>query len=285
MGRAKRHHYVPKALQKRFADKTGKVWYCERASLDEGFSRIEHRNRNSCFKKRNLFTILEGVDKPSDKVETDFYGPIDNHFSVLLDEILPSLEAGTVPKFSSAELNFLNSLVAVLFKRSIDTVSLIDEQEIGDEIRAGILTDFQFVDSTESTNEEISERVPDAKSLGRQARVGAQISESAEIMRELERYKVVFVRPERKSSFILGSKMIHRIENEFSGSMDSNIIEYWMPVSPKFSMVWINKKSKIGGIQDFRQQWVRDFNEWVFSQSLAVASHAPKILISLLNSR
>lgn len=281
--RSKKHHHVPETLQKRFLNSIGHIWYAERKSLRDPFTAPDDRNPTSCFRSRNFYTVLEGVDGKSDKVERDFYGPVDNHLGRLLDEIDTALAQNKLPVFKNDRLTSLDNLMIALFKRSFDTATIAGELDAGIEVRDKI---HQRINQEISVSEApvIKAKVPDAKDLGRHVRVMAQIAESPKLRHALRDYEVSFVIPEGRGSFVLGSKMIYRTGNGGSETLGSENVELWFPISSKYCLVRHHRNLRPAAMHIWPDYRVHQINSSIVSQSLGVAASSKFLLDDLLRS-
>lgn len=283
MGRSKRHHYVPQGLQKYFCSEDGKIWYSNRASLTEQFSKPEARNTSSAFQQRNFYTVLSSMDKPSDEVERKFYGKVDDQLGKTIAEVISFLSQGQVPQFRGQALESFKNLVLSLHRRSIDLAHKLDELKIGQSIIENTVADASENYGL-NRDEVISElRLPNAKQLGRDIRVRAQTVRPDLELEALAAYQVSTIGAGGKSSFVLGSRMVYRISNGTSDSLGSKNVELWFPICPKYCLVLHALDEVASKIMTCPSRKIREVNEYIVSNCREIGSHSEKLLLSLLN--
>jgi hypothetical protein len=285
MARSKRHHYVPQALQKYFCNEFGQIWYAKRATLSEQFGKMEPRNTASAFKERNFYTVLSELDKPSDEVEREFYGTVDDQVGKTISEVVAIVNQSYAPQFSGEPLESFKNLVLALHRRSIDITKNHSELEIGQDIIKSTLADasVRFGLTVEQASEQI--RFPDPKQLGRNVRVRAQTVRPDIALQALAPYGVATIVAEGRSSFILGSRMIYRISNGTTDPLGSKNVELWFPVTPRICLVLhaldvVTRKPVV-----WPGNKVREVNEHIVSRCHEVGSHSDRLLLSLLAQR
>ncbi|HHW77827.1 MAG TPA: DUF4238 domain-containing protein, partial [Xanthomonadaceae bacterium] len=177
MARSKRHHYVPQGLQKYFCNEAGQIWYTKRASLSEEFETIEPRNTKSAFQERNFYTVLSDLDKPSDEIEREFYGVVDDQVGKTLAEVVEITKHGKAPRFHGEPLDSFKNLVLALHHRSVDITKDHNEFEIGEAIIESTIADASAKLGLTADEALKQLRFPDPKHLGRNVRVRAQTVE------------------------------------------------------------------------------------------------------------
>lgn len=278
--RSKRHHFVPIVLQKQFASQNGKIWYCERIN-SKGFSRPEERNHISAFKERNYNTTIEnGV--PSDRLEREFWGVVDNHLGDLLPQIEKILKLGNSPNFRGDSFESLINLFAATMTRSPDIIPDANPMKIGEEIYDGVMA------AAPDIPKEISETISNPTRMmqnGRHVFAYARTVEPKKVLSALRNYSARLVMAEKGSAFILGSRLVYRIGNGNDTHLDRETTELWFPVSPSTSIVLVNLPKVGESIVVWPKRKVRQFNEFFCEQSSFVGSHSVKLLSSLIKTK
>jgi hypothetical protein len=130
--RSRHHHYVPKALQRCFSENRKNIWY---SAIGENGKYLspEWRNIDSTFKAFDFYTVLDSEGKPTDAVEKNFYGIIDDHLGTLLQEVHDRFDRGKTPIFKGEQLTSLHHLVLNLASRTphLGAGNAFDDVEIG----------------------------------------------------------------------------------------------------------------------------------------------------------
>lgn len=121
-GRSRRHHFVPKAIQRYFSENRKNIWFTSCDKFGK-YSKPEWRNIESTFQRHDFYTVLNDVGLPTDHVEKEFYGKIDDHLGDLLKELHGTLDSGAMPVFEGWVLESLQNLFMVLATRSTHSLT------------------------------------------------------------------------------------------------------------------------------------------------------------------
>ncbi|MBU3258684.1 DUF4238 domain-containing protein [Roseovarius sp. PS-C2] len=284
--RARKHHFLPQALQRPFCGECGQLWYSERNN-DGLFSVPELRNTSSTFKLRDFYTILEN-GKLSDIVERQFYGTLDNFLAQFLNEVHDTLDKGMTPVVSGDALSSLRRVVYHLITRTPDFIkNQYDDVAIGREIAEATLSEAIKHGISDTDISDLRAILGDAsglRNMGRSVRVKAQSSPSKRVEETLEDFVVRFAIINGKHSFVLASQTAYRIGNGGHNGLSNPEMEIWLPISPKRALVLVrDKNGKIPLIVDEPRDHVRQVNEFAIRNAEQVASHSQTLLHSLLN--
>lgn len=115
--RSKKHHFVPRVLQRQFAYEGERIWYAIRDEC--GYCAPELRNIASTFRLKDLYTVL--VDgQYSDVVEREFYGQIDNYLGEIIPEVLGAFRCGMAPQFRGEALEEIRQCALAMIRRTPD---------------------------------------------------------------------------------------------------------------------------------------------------------------------
>ena len=278
--RSKRHHHNPIVLQKPFQSKPGKIWYAEK-NKDGRFFVFEERNHESAFWERNYNTTIED-GRPSDRLETGFWGAVDDHLGKLVPKIDDALENSTIPLFSGEPLDSLYNLFAALMMRSPDILPDYDAAEMGREVANQTIELSTELSEKERTFLNSSDRMVQN---GRHIIAMSRVAEPTRVLAALREYEVRFVRSEARSAFILGSRLVYRIGNGGNTHLDNPNTELWLPISPRSTVVLVKSRPETPHCVEFSRAKVRKFNEYVCRSSSKVGSHSYKLLRSLTRSK
>lgn len=278
--RTKKHHFVPKCLQRPFCVSGEHIWYSER---DENgrFVRVQDRNIESTFRKKDYYTVLDENDLPSDIVECEFYGKIDNFLGELVPKILESIDSKKAPVFSEQNLKDIRKLIFELVKRTPEYTKDFDDLELGRELVLQMLSHLESTPDPKRFEEyqRINEDETVLRRHGRDIRVRGVIEPSILVEKELEQFVPRFAIIEGAHSFILSSQIAYQIGE--SGIWNPKC-EIWMPISPKVAIILLrDPRQKIALIVRESRNHVREINEFAVRESYCVASHSNKLLNSL----
>lgn len=285
--RSKHHHFVPKVLQRSFCFEGERIWYVERNS-DGRFMCPEPRNIRSCFRSRNYYTVLAD-GKPSDLVERKFYGKIDDYLGRILPEFFASFGRNEVPTFSGRPLESLRNVIFEMIKRTPEFTKDYNEIDIGKEIVERELISLGKGDPNPQRVQQLEGELNDQQKLlelGRTVRVRSTIQRSKQVESMLEDFVVRWAISRSKHSYVLSSKIVHRIGNGGSNGLSNPNMEIWMPISPKIAIVLLrDPESKIPLTVTDRMSSIRKLNEHAVENSQQIASHSRKLIESLVGEQ
>ena len=285
--RRKKHHFVPKVLQKAFEAEERRIWYAERGS-DGIFTSPEVRNTDSTFKVRDLYTIVDVHGEPSDAVERLFYGEIDDYLGKMIPHALDMFSRREAPEFSGDSLDILKRVVFQLIKRTPDFSIGADEVEVGKRYFADVIRRLE-----KSGNKELLERIHKlsrndsaVKKFGRSIRVQGMIQEVDSVNHMLKEFVARWAVIHGKASFILSSQIAYRIGNGGSNGIKNPKMEIWLPISPKHALVLLrDPNNQVPLVVNEIDAHVRLVNEYAVENSSSIASHSERLLLSLLGRK
>ena len=283
--RSKRHHFVPKALQKYFCCDDGKIWYSQKGKNDK-FLKPEKRNTTSTFQERNYYTVQEN-GRPSDIIEREFYGKIDNFLGEIIPYILECLDNKKTPIFDKEVKALLKDLVHKMIMRTPDFVHH-DDFLAGRELIEDTISEAQNRGLSKTDIAEMAAKLGDVsylKSQGRNIRIQGQISSSEKIDTFLKKYDFRWGICTGLNSLILSSRMVYRLGNGSSNGLKNHNTEIWFPLSPRVCLVLLrDKKNRIPTINEIPDIKVQEVNEYAAENSLSIASNYELILQSAMKN-
>ena len=250
------------------------------------FSKPEARNIDSTFKIFDYNTVISD-GKPSDIVESQFYGSIDNYLGRLLPSIIARFAKREAPTFSDQSLTALQRVVFEMVKRTPDFTKKFDDLKTGREI---VESELSALDEGDHSGADRVKLIADLnnnsllRQLGRHARVSATISRMPLVNDALKEFSARWANIEGKQSFVLASLMAYRIGNGGGNGLSNSDMEIWMPISPKISLVLLRDPlNKVPlRVPEFRDH-VRAVNDFAVANSYAIASHSDILLKSLVS--
>ncbi|MEC7764141.1 MAG: DUF4238 domain-containing protein [Pseudomonadota bacterium] len=286
--RSKRHHFVPKVLQKAFCADGDRIWYAARDATGR-YSRPELRNTEKTFWERNLYTVLED-GLPSDIIEKRYFGTLDDYLGKIIPDITKHFANREAPLLTGDDLNGFREAMFVMATRTPDFISSDDDLVTGRELVQGVLSETQGNPELENTPElrKLTRELTDdaiLRAYGRNIRVRALVKPNPKIIATLKEFSLRWsIAPERHS-YILSSLIAYRIGNGGSNGLGSPSMEMWMPISPKIAAVLVrDPENKIPlAVRDQRDH-VREINEFAARKSRQIASDSEKLLTSLCNA-
>lgn len=281
--RAKKHHYVPQCLQRRFLSDDGFLFYAKKLPTGK-FADIQATNTQHAFVERNLYTTSSD-DGLSDIYERKYYHRLDTTLGLILKETEEIFEQDHVPIFEGKRLQGLRRLFMDLVRRTPD----IHHKVLGTDDEIG----KQFVDEIINDNSEeleplksglLSLSIQEIRQHGRDIRMSATTgSFEPENLAILDQLDSVWAVTERNASFILPSTIVYRVGNGGPNALVNPNFEMWLPVHPQRALVLLrNKDGRIPVLNKITNLTVRSVNEFAVRDCRAVASHSARLLSSLL---
>ncbi len=278
--RSKRHHYVPKGLQNHFCGADNKIWYAERSA--DGFSALEERTPNGCFWEKNLNTTI-GKNGLSENVEEE-WRDLDNELAPFLAHANEVLSNGSPPDLTEESVEKLRFFFAMLMTRSPELVPSVERikqvyvsEVMGLATKLDILAPDLRARTADPAFQAQAARHIRAEALGRVPEYSLE---------ELRKFHPTWVIAEKKSAFILGSRMVYATGNGGPNGLLNPDTELWFPISQKHVLVLSRDQSKSDKVFYLSGSRVRQWNRYILRTSeRAVASHSERLLRSLLNPR
>ena len=281
--RSKKHHIVPKALQKHFAARDGYIWYSERGA-DNLFEAPYLQEIEKAFVMNNYYTVGSG-NKLSDIVERKFYGNIDSYLGGMLPKVMAAFAENEIPLFEGESLVDLRHVVFEMIKRTPEFIKSNDDGEIGKSVIESTFkalnenTDHDGIKRLQATLDKNPNFV---RETGRDIRVRASLNRTQKVEVALKGLLVKWVTCDSKHSFILTSMMVYRIGNGGVNGLSNPNFEIWMPLSPKVALVLLrDEQNRIPfKITDSRDH-IREVNLFAAANSKQIASHSKELIESI----
>lgn len=284
--RSRNHHYVPKALQRYFSENRKNIWYSEIGENGK-YLPPELRNIDSTFKAFDFYTVLDSEGKPTDAVEKNFYGTIDDHLGVLLQEIHEGFDRGEIPIFKGQQLNSLHHLILSLASRTPHSGdgNAFDDVEIGRNFASDMISVLESQSKDHPDLQRYRTMLGDQRALniqGKNIRVRGQALPKNDAINALKDFVVRWAVSDGKQSFVLQSSLIYRIGNGGSNGLVNPNCEWWMPISPKRAIILVrDPENRFPLIYKVPRDHMREINESSVQNRRELASPSRELLISL----
>jgi len=286
--RSKKHHFVPRVLQRQFACEGGRIWYATRNQGSYGAPQL--RNMESTFRMKDLYTVL--VDgQYSDVVEREFYGGIDNYLGEIIPEVLEAFRRGLTPQFRGEALEEIRQCALAMIRRTPDFSPAIygTDEERGRDFVDKLISAYLASGTNAQIIESLELELHDPARLrarGRDIRVRATVSPLSTAGEMIREFSIRWAISERRSAFILPSIMSFRIGNGGPTSLANPRVEIWMPISRDLAMVLVRDKfGKVPIASLISRARVREVNEHAMKLSTSIGSHSKLLLESLTGRR
>ncbi|WP_299165404.1 DUF4238 domain-containing protein [uncultured Tateyamaria sp.] len=280
---SKWHHYVPEGVLKRFCYAEPKLWYFSKARPSEG---ICSRDIGKKFRRRHYYSTEDSTGKKSDVLEREFLQVLDSRFADFIDDFHRICSMGVMPKISLETRKFLQQFIYYYTKRNPDferTLGMSANPRVHVE---SAIANFEAAFGTVQTEQKQRMLTDEAiQSTYNYARVQSLARESATVNARLEKMSLHFAFSSGKSSFIVGSNPVVRLENKEGAVLGDGNVEIWTPLTPKVMMGFAGPNSPFDECIKIPMAEVRKVNLQTIKQSTEVGSHSRQLISSLLSAR
>ena len=285
--RSKKHHIVPKVLQKYFAAQDGYIWFSERGP-DNSFEAPYLQKIDNAFVIKNYYTVGSG-EELSDVVERKFYGTIDDYLGSMLPRVMTAFAENDIPMFEEEPLVALRRVVFEMIKRTPDFIKGNDDSTIGKNVVEATQKDLEANSDhagIAKLNANIKSNPNFMREIGRGIRVRATIKPSKKVEATLEDFSVRWAICGPIHSFILTSMMASRIGNGGPNGLSNPNFEIWMPLSPKIALVLLrDEQNRIPIMNTDSREHIRAVNEFGAENSMQIASHSKELIESITGKK
>lgn len=288
--RSKKHHYIPKALQRIFSieGNNEQIWYSERNNPSEPYSTPELRNISSTFMVKNLYTI-HSENSPSDAIEREFYGPIDDFLGKIVPQFNELLSKGAAPTLANETFNQVREIFYKMIARTPHFTKDWQPEELGKLANEILLKDSSFeltVDERKVIESDLFNPLH-LKKMGKDIIASSRTIPLYKVNKYLKNFRLRWVVSKGKHSFVLSSTFCYELGNGSGPNiLASDGAEIWMPISPKHCMVLIKDPlQRIPEISHLEAHRIRKINEYAASRSRALSSQSRPLICSLIKNR
>ena len=245
----------------------------------------EVRNIGSAFVIRNYYTIVQD-GKPSDDVEKNFYGKIDNYIGDVFPQIIDLVRQNRAPNITGNTLEGVRSTIFELTKRTPVFTKEHDDVEIGREIVEGTLAEIEGKPKYDAERAVLVgelKNVSKLKQHGRDIRVRSVLQPSEKIDAAMKDFRLRFAVSRGKHSFILTSLVVYRIGNGGVNGFANPDFEMWLPIAPDIALILLrDPEDRFPLVYELDRDKVREINEFAVRQSDQIVSHSRALLESLI---
>ena len=284
--RSRKHHYVPMALQRHFSENKKNIWYSE---IDEYGEYLDpkYRNIESTFRGFDFYTVLDKEGNPTDLVEKQFYGAIDDYLGALLKEIHAGFDSGDTPVFEGEQLISLHHLVLNLASRTpyMSDGKVFDDIEIGRTFAQDVLAALELRAPDHPEIGRFQSMLRDQRLLnlhGKDIRVRGQALPKNGAIEALSDFVVRWAISCGKHSFVLQGSVIYRIGNGGPNGLSNPNCEWWMPISPKRALILVRDPgNRFPLVYKISRDHIREINESSVHNRRELASPSRELLKSI----
>ncbi len=274
---SKRHHYVPRMIQKRFADHDGTLFFVRKSGNNPEIKRTSPQN---LFVEKHLNATFSEHGTRSTETE-EYLSELESGADPIIEKIVQTARSGTLPQLSKSEKSVLDTFVYKQWARvSSDQVGdFFDPEELLDDLIRQYQSEFGSLSAAEA---QFVEKPQWRTRLMHNSRVRAlrlPSNEAIDVLR-MRGLGIARISNERRG-FIVGSRPIVKFCGKNSHVLEPTT-ELWFPITHDVVITPFGHSGDERLVDCENEYQIRRINEEIFAQSHTAASRSRKLLESLL---
>jgi hypothetical protein len=277
MSNAKKQHYVPQMLCKRFARPDGRLFFHDRR---RGDNIIRPTTPSNILHQRYLYSPKDG------KGEKDFslehrYGALEAAANILFDRIEHMLDQRIGPVLDGTNRALLDLFIFEQWRRVPDIHELVLTH---DGFRSRIdaaLRDYEvrYGPIPEGQKEELIASL-DLRDVLKEIPGRALRKSTGAVLKALQEKTLVFVQTPNNSEYIIGSFNVVKTSNAPSDLHDQSV-EVWLPFTPRFAAVLQGQKKHAAAYVMTNAEQVHAINCAIAAKSSIIGSRNVMLIKAL----
>lgn len=278
-GKAKRHHYVPEMILRRFAGPDLHLWSFDKRHPGYG---IERKPIARLFREWDLYTSVDAAGGRDRSAETRL-SVMESRASPVLDRIVAEARQGRLATVSNADREALADILVAQIRRSPDAFNSITAKWDFDAFIADRLAEWEATGrSVEDADRAdlLSGRfvAQTRRNLLAQTVVEPLLRVSAGVLR---RGFIVGMLTKPNRSFLVGSALLARFNGRITqrnGFLDPTM-EAWMPIARDVAICSYGERGN-ERIMEVEDAGLRKINGLLSRQSTVVASASRELVVA-----
>lgn len=274
----KRHHFVPKMLQKHFLTDDGGLWAYDHRRTEQ---KVWYGKPDNLFLRGHLYSHLNEDGSKDAELENRF-SRLESATAPIIDKILAAARMWRTPQLTVSERANWDLFLYQQFRRVPDFyASLLTEEQHKGTVEAHIDTFHRKVRPV--TNKERSDTLDPSnlEKLYRNLRVSSLKSISRNVLAIIAGRGLAVCRvPNPKKSFILGSRPVIKLTPPETNDLRDPHVELWLAVAPDV-MIGLGPLDEREVIVDINDRNLRLVNEAVAAQSSQIVGRSMRLVASL----
>lgn len=279
---ARRHHYVPKVLLKRFVDSDKWLHFYDKNQPEIGVrpTRIEN-----AFVQSHIYSEIDDSGAKDPKLESEF-SKIEDKIEPILSKALAAIRLDQTPQLCREKQALLREFLILQWKRVPD-------------LRRSVATDEEMRTQRQQVLAELRERFPERageidalsdptkEALDiRNVRVRSLRDRSPRVVQVLKQRGLAFIRIRVPGkAFIIASRPVAQLAFRDGKTLADAKTEMWLPVASDAALGVGNGIDEVSLYFLDSEQPVRLLNLAMASQSTAFASRSARLTASLASRR
>uniref|UniRef100_B0T6I5 DUF4238 domain-containing protein n=1 Tax=Caulobacter sp. (strain K31) TaxID=366602 RepID=B0T6I5_CAUSK len=276
----KRHHFVPRMLQKRFVDRSGWLHAYTRSQPWRGVYRSRPEN---LFVQGHLYSEItaEGRRRP---VMERRLGALEDIGDRVLAKVIAAARSGAPPSLATWEMDVWYLFMTLQWKRVPDLHHDVTTKADALEIFAEVLANARAALPHLSSELDLMQEPQMRDRLIHNSRVGS-LGVSPEVMDALRSRGLAVLRINHPAKqFILASRPVLKLTSPGKTNLRHPECEVWLPVAPDIAL-GLGRGQGLVSLYAVSPQDVRYLNLASAGQSTTICSASPDLVRSLSRPR
>lgn len=271
----KRHHYVPRMMQKRFVNEKGRLHYVRRECPDK----VLEVGPDQLFVENHLYAIIN-KNNSKDLALEKYYSELESNLDSIFQQICDAAQPANRLEFEPGVKKVIAEFIYNQLRRCPDY-----HRRIASDLAVrGVLRESVVKLAAEFPAKAAEiERLLDEKHLPRlirNVRVGALSLRPSKVLSVFQKMSVCVLSIKNpKKSFVLGSIPVVKMGSD---ALEHKNCEIWMPISAKVAVGFIWKTLRYDCVIGVDAEDIRRLNLAIARQSSALASASPELVKSLI---
>ena len=275
---AKRHHFVPRLILKRFASVDGGLYFFNKKNAAEGVGKASPKK---LFSENHLYSEIEDDGSRNPKLENElatFEGEIDQ----IIDKIVERVRRGKQPNLTPAEKHLWDEFTILQWKRIPQILEKYINVDAFDRTLENFIEEFEvdYRPLTEAEREDLDSPETRARIL-QNVKVDTIRSPMERSLSVLHEKGIgIAVVNNSKKSFVIGSSPIVKLNYPGRSSIVDPTTEVWFPISADVAITpALNRGVEV--VANIHEKQIRYINACIYKQSDLVAGRSKELIQSL----
>ncbi len=274
----KRHHFVPRMLQKQFINADGGLWTFDYRRPTKG---VWCAKMDALLLQGHLYSHVR-KDGSKDLELESFFSRLESEATPIVEKIIKRARNWKPPTLTKTERECWDLFLYQQFRRVPDLHNALLSPEQHREQVERFLDEFDRKVRT-LTNEERSDLLG-SESLSRSyrnVRISSLKTRSDQVLKVIAGRGLAVARiPNPQKSFVLGSRPVLKLTPPDVNDLSDQRVELWLAIAPDV-MVGVGPVDQREVIVDISDKNVRSVNESICTQSSQIVSRSRELVTSL----
>lgn len=276
----KRHHFVPRMLQKRFVDRSG---WLHAYTRSQPWRDVYKSRPENLFVQGHLYSEITPEGRRSPVMERRL-GVVEDAVDAILEKIIAAARAGAPPNLTTWELDVWYLFMTLQWKRVPDLHQDITTDADALEIFASVLADARAAFPQFSEKLDRMAEPPMRDRIIHNGRVSS-LSISSDVMDALRSRGMAILHIARPAKqFVLASRPVLKLTSPGKTHLRHPECEVWLPVAPDIA-VGLGRGPGVVSLHRVGADDVRYLNLASAKQSSTICSASPDLVRSLSQPR